>query len=138
VQINPNSRPNSPQAASQTQSSLTTGVTPSARDRAERHYLRALEQVKMRNSTSAVQELRGAIENNPYKSEYHALLGKVHLEKGLTGMANINIRQALKLNPEEPLALDCLKKIKVQTVNQEQESAQGITNRVMNFLNGKI
>jgi len=142
VQINPNLRselrPNLPQPASHIEPSLVARVSASAKDRAERHYRRALEQMKMRNSTSAVQELRGAIENNPHNSEYHAMLGKVHLEKGLTGMASINIRQALKLNPEEPLALECLKKIKVKTVQPDQETNPGMTNRLMKFLNRKI
>lgn len=138
MQINPNLRPNLPQSALHTELPFAAGVSASAQDRAERHYRRALEQMKMRNSTSAVQELRGALENNPYNSEYHAMLGKVHLEKGLTGMASINIRQALKLNPEEPLALECLKKIKVQTVQLGQDATPGMTNRLMKFLNRKI
>jgi len=91
----------------------------------------------MKKSTLAIQELRGALEHDPENSEYHALLGKIHLEKGLLGMANINLRQALKLNPEEPLALECLEKLKAQADNQPKPSHADLGSRLINFFNRK-
>jgi Flp pilus assembly protein TadD len=119
--------------------SLTTaGISPAAKGRAQSHYLRALEQIKMKRLTLAVQELRDAIHNDPQNSEYYALLGKIHLEKGLTGVANINLRQALKLNPEEPLALECMKKLSTEAESQSKHSASGLTDRLFNFLSRKL
>ncbi|PZU95869.1 MAG: J domain-containing protein [Pseudanabaena sp.] len=54
---------------------------------------------------SALKELRAAIQIDCNHSKCHALLGYVYLNQKLAGMAKISFQQALKLNPEEPLAL---------------------------------
>ncbi|MBE9179933.1 hypothetical protein IQ268_15280 [Oculatella sp. LEGE 06141] len=109
-----------------------------AKGLAEQHYRRAQEQFKMRNATLAVQELRDAIKINPAHSEYHALLAKVHIAQGLFGMANISLRQALKLNPEEPLALECLKELRNQPEQQKPQEATSFAERIRGFLTMKL
>ncbi|MDJ0795624.1 MAG: DnaJ domain-containing protein [Calothrix sp. MO_167.B12] len=84
---------------------------------AQRHYQRAIDYVKQSNWKLAVPELRDAIKLQPQQSDYHALLGLVHLKQGLTGMARVYIRQALKLNPEHRLALKYAPRLKI-TQNQ--------------------
>ncbi|MDJ0616319.1 MAG: DnaJ domain-containing protein [Calothrix sp. MO_192.B10] len=84
---------------------------------AQRHYQRAIDYVKQSNWKLAVPELRDAIKLQPQQSDYHALLGLVHLKQGLTGMARVYMRQALKLNPEHRLALKYALRLKI-TQNQ--------------------
>ena len=71
---------------------------------AQRHYRRAQEYMKKSNWKEAEQELRDAIKIEAGKSEYHALLGVAYLQQNLPSMAKVYLRQALKLNPQDPLA----------------------------------
>jgi len=80
---------------------------------AQRHYQRAQEYMKKSNWSMAVQELRDGIRIEPTKSEYHSLLAKAYLMQNLQGMATVHFRQALKLNPNDPLALEYAKKMKI-------------------------
>jgi tetratricopeptide (TPR) repeat protein len=80
---------------------------------AERHYQRAQEYVKKSNWSLAVQELRDAIRIDANKSDYHALLAKAYLMQNLPGMATVHFRQALKLNPKDPLAVEYAQKLKI-------------------------
>ncbi|MEA5617739.1 DnaJ domain-containing protein [Cronbergia sp. UHCC 0137] len=72
---------------------------------AQRHYERAVQYANQSQWALAVQELREAIKLDPSKSDYYALLGVVHCQQKLIGMAKVYIRQALKLNPKQPVAL---------------------------------
>lgn len=74
-------------------------------DYARRHYERAQEYLKKGGWQQAVQELRDAIKLEANKSEYHSAIGLAYLKQNLTGMATVHFRQALKLNPNDPLAL---------------------------------
>jgi curved DNA-binding protein CbpA len=80
---------------------------------AERHYQRAQEYVKKSNWSLAVQELRDAIRIDANRSDYHALLAKAYLMQNLPGMATVHFRQALKLNPKDPLAVEYVQKLKI-------------------------
>lgn len=91
-----------------------TNVKPVLKNYAQRHYERAIEYSKSTKWTLAVQELRDAIKLEPNNSDYHALLGFVHLQQKLLGMARVYIRQALKLNPQHSLALKCATRLKIQ------------------------
>lgn len=53
---------------------------------------------------SALKELRNAIQVDCNSSKCHALLGFVYMNQKLSGMAKVSFRQALKLNPDEPIA----------------------------------
>lgn len=85
-----------------------------------RHYERAKEYLKKDNVAQAVQELRDAIKIEPTKSDYHALLGVAYLKQNLSGMATVHFRQALKLNPKEPLALQYANQLKIKLEDKVQ------------------
>jgi curved DNA-binding protein CbpA len=53
---------------------------------------------------SALKELRSAIQIDCNNSKCHALLGFVYMNQKLSGMAKVSFQQALKLNPDEPIA----------------------------------
>jgi len=93
-----------------------------AQERAQGHLQRAQEQFKMKRYNEAVAELRDAIKNDPTQSEFHAWMAKVQLQKGLVGMAAISVRQALQLNPDDALALECQKY--VEEKNAEKQPAK--------------
>jgi curved DNA-binding protein CbpA len=81
---------------------------------AQRHYMRAHEYMKKESWSMAVQELRDAIRLEPTKSEFHSLLAKAYFMQNLTGMATVHFRQALKLNSQDPLAMEYAKKLKIK------------------------
>ncbi|MEH2280752.1 MAG: DnaJ domain-containing protein [Nostoc sp.] len=91
-----------------------TNVKPVLTNYAQRHYQRAIEYVRLANWDLAVQELRDAIKLEPNNSNYYALLGLVHLKQKFIGMAKVYIRQALKLNPQDSLALKYAPGLKIQ------------------------
>lgn len=72
---------------------------------AHKHYERALQYTKQKQWSLATSELRDAIKLQPGNSDYYALLGVTYLEQKFVGMAKVYIRQALKLNPQDALAL---------------------------------
>lgn len=72
---------------------------------AQKHYRRAQEYAKKGVWAQVVVELRDAIRLEPDRSEYHSLLATAYLMQNLTGMAKVHFRQALKFNPNDPLAL---------------------------------
>ncbi|XQQ06334.1 MAG: J domain-containing protein [Leptolyngbya sp. IPPAS B-1204] len=78
---------------------------------AQRHYYRAQEYAKKSNWTQVVAELRDAIRLESNRGEYHSLLAKAYLMQNLVGMAKVHFRQALKFNPNDPLALQYAKRL---------------------------
>lgn len=91
-----------------------TNVKPDLTGYAQRHYERANQYVSQAKWPQAVQELRDAIKLEPNSSDYYALLGLVHLKQKFTGMARVYIRQALKLNPQNSLALKYAPELKIE------------------------
>jgi curved DNA-binding protein CbpA len=96
---------------------VPTDASPSTTSYAQRHYQRAQEYMKVANWSMAVQELRDAIKIESDKSNYHSLLARAYMEQNLPGMAKVHFRQALKLNPQDPLALKYAPKFNI-TVDQ--------------------
>ncbi|XGV97316.1 MAG: DnaJ domain-containing protein [Leptolyngbya sp. BL-A-14] len=92
---------------------------------AQRHYRRAQEYMKKGNWKEAEQELRDAIKIEAGKSEYHALLGVAYLQQNLHSMAKVYIRQALKLNPKEPLACKLAPKLGIEIAVTENGQQNG-------------
>jgi Tfp pilus assembly protein PilF len=80
---------------------------------ADRHYQRATQYANQNNWPNCVQELREAIKLEPKNSDYHALIGVAYFEQNFTGMATVYIRQALKLNPQHPVALKYTAKLNI-------------------------
>lgn len=77
----------------------------------DRYYKRAEEFMKLDNFTEAVVQLKEAIKVDPKNSQCHGLLGMVYLKQKQMSMAKIHIGQALKLNPQEPVALKAKKQM---------------------------
>ncbi|CAN1213085.1 J domain-containing protein [Tumidithrix helvetica PCC 7403] len=61
--------------------------------------------ISQKEWSSALKELRSAIQIDCNNSKCHALLGVVYVNQKLAGMAKVSFQQALKLNPQEPIAL---------------------------------
>jgi curved DNA-binding protein CbpA len=91
---------------------------------AHRHYKRAQEYMKKQSWAQAIQELRDAIKIEADKSEYHALLGLAYLAQDLKGMATVYFRQALKLNPQDPLALKYASKVGIVIESPAEQNKQ--------------
>ena len=92
---------------------------------AQRHYRRAQEYMKKSNWKEAEQELRDAIKIEAGKSEYHALLGIAYLQQNLQSMAKVYLRQALKLNPQDPLACKFAPKLGLEVATPLNEQPNG-------------
>jgi len=113
------STPRSSQSSDAATPAMAMKVPFAAQERAKGHFQRAQDQFKMKRYNEAVAELRDAIKNDPTQSEYHAWMAKVQLQKGLVGMAAISIRQALQLDENDALALECQKQI--DTLNAQKQ-----------------
>jgi len=74
-------------------------------DYAHRHYERAQTYARNANWADAVRELKDALKLDASRSNYHSLLAVVYLKQDLPTMGRVHCRQALKLNPEDKLAL---------------------------------
>lgn len=94
---------------------------------AQRHYRRAQEYMKKSNWKEAERELRDAIKIEAGKSEYHALLGIAYLQQNLQSMAKVYLRQALKLNAKDPLALRFAPKLGIEVPASGTEQQNGNT-----------
>lgn len=93
---------------------VPTGPETVTENYAQRHYRRAQEYMKNANWAQAIQELRDAIKIEANTSEYHSLLGVAYLQQNLRGMATVYFKQALKLNPDDPLAQKYAAKLGIQ------------------------
>jgi curved DNA-binding protein CbpA len=109
---------------------------------AQHYYERAVEYYNQENWNLAVQELRDAIKLDTTNSDYYALLGVVHFQQKFLGMAKVYIRQALKINPQQALALKYAAILKIEvneTVNpQSMSKALGIASLLSKFLSQKL
>ncbi|MTJ14443.1 molecular chaperone DnaJ [Anabaena sp. UHCC 0187] len=108
--------------------SSNTILNPDPINYAQRHYERAVEYSNQEQWNLAVQELRDAIKLNSANSDYYALLGVVHFQQKFIGMAKVYIRQALKINPQQPLALKyaSLLQIQVNETNTPQSVVKAL------------
>ncbi len=93
------------------QSSQSLSPTTSQNVYAMRHYDRAQQYMKKGAYDPAIQELKDALRMEATRSEYHALLGYAYFCNNLPGMASVYSRQALKLNPDDPLAKKMAQKL---------------------------
>ncbi len=97
-------------AATQTENSAasseeTKKTAPASSAQVDRYYKKAEECMNVDNLSEAVAQLKEAIKIEPKSSKCHGLLGMVYLKQKQLSMARIHVNQALKLNPEEPVAL---------------------------------
>ncbi|MTJ50007.1 J domain-containing protein [Dolichospermum sp. UHCC 0259] len=109
---------------------------------AQYYYERAVEYYNQGNWNLAVQELRDAIKLDTTNSDYYALLGVVHFQQKFLGMAKVYIRQALKINPQQALALKYAAILQIEVndiVNpQSMSKALGIASLLSKFLSQKL
>ena len=77
----------------------------------EQYIVEAEKYIAKQSWGLALKELRSAIQLDCNNSKCHALLGFVYMHQKLTGMAKVSFQQALKLNPEEPLALKYINQV---------------------------
>jgi len=82
---------------------------------AERHYGRAQEYLKGKNVQAAIQELKDALKIAPQNSRYHCLMGQAYLLNQLPGMAKVHLKQALRINPANAVALKYARQLKMAT-----------------------
>ncbi|MBD2138171.1 DnaJ domain-containing protein [Anabaena sp. FACHB-1237] len=85
---------------------------------AHKHYERAVQYTKQKQWNLATLELRDAIKLEPGNSDYYALLGVVYLEQQFVAMAKVYIRQALKLNPQDKLAIRQARILQIEDNNK--------------------
>jgi curved DNA-binding protein CbpA len=117
---------------------VTINIPPVPINYAQRHYQRGIQYCKQNKWTLAVGELRDAIKLEPNNSDFYALLGLVHFHQNLLGMARVYTRQALKLNPKNPIALKYAHKLKInanKSINpQSMAKAVGIAALLSKFV----
>ena len=77
----------------------------------EQYIVEAEKYISKQSWGLAVKELRSAIQVDCNSSKCHALLGFVYMHQKLVGMAKVSFQQALKLNPEEPLAMKYINQV---------------------------
>lgn len=110
--------------------------TPASNSRVNAYYRRGEEFIGTGNFSGAVVELKEALKIEPKNSRCHALLGMAYLKQKQSTLAKVHTSQALKLNPEEPVALDTKKQLegtakkadgksKAKTGKQEKKSGGG-------------
>lgn len=100
-----------PAASPAAEKKPAAATAPKSASKVDKLYDSAEEFIKLENFTEAVIQLKEAIKLEPKNSKCHALLGMVYLKQNQTSMAKVHIGQALKLNPQEPVALKAKKEL---------------------------
>lgn len=91
---------------------------------ADRHFGRAQEYLKANNAAAAIQELKDALRIDPQNSSYHGLIAQAYLLQKLTGMAKVHFKQALRLNPNNAVALKYAKQLNVTMTDVPRSAPQ--------------
>ncbi len=99
------SNTSNPAANTSAQNTNRASNTNKAADGSLNQYIQQAENyINQKLWASALKELRSAIQIDCNSSKCHALLGFVYMNQKLSGMAKVSFKQALKLNPDEPIA----------------------------------
>jgi tetratricopeptide (TPR) repeat protein len=77
----------------------------------------------------AVKELREYLKTDRENSYCHSLLGLAYMHQNLDGMAKVCFHQALKLNPQEPIALENIDKIGTAKANSNSQSDRKVAKK---------
>jgi curved DNA-binding protein CbpA len=94
-------------------------------DYAQRHYERAQTYANNSKWSEVVRELKDALKLDASRSNYHALLAVAYLKQDLPTMGRVHCRQALKLNPNDKLAIRYAPKFGIDPNNISNGSAAG-------------
>lgn len=89
--------------------SPTTATPAASSSQVENYYRRAEELMAIQDFTQAALQLKDALKIEPKNSRCHALLGMVYLKQNQPTLAKVHIKNALQLNPNEPVALEAKK-----------------------------
>ena len=81
--------------------------------RVNAHINSAEQYIERKQWSFALKELRDTLQLSPNSSKCHALLGWVYVNQNLPSMAKVSFQQALKINPQEPLALQYFQQSKI-------------------------
>lgn len=120
-----------------TKAALKEEINATEDNYAQRHYQRAREYGRKENWSQTVAELRDAIRLEPNRAEFHSLLGKAYLMQNLAGMAKVHFRQALKFNPQDPLAVYYAEKLKISLETPTANGSAKPANRGLFSLFGR-
>ena len=116
-----NTSNSSSQNTSKSNSSQSSSNVNNARTGSINQYINQAETyISQKLWTSALKELRIGIQIDCNNSKCHALLGFVYMNQKLVGMAKVSFQQSLKLNPEEPLALQYISQVGGTSSNGEK------------------
>lgn len=91
----------------------------------EQSYRRAASFLASKNYAKAILELKEALNREPKNSKCHALLAMCYCEQGQATMAKLQLKKALELNPQEPMALEVKKKLEQSTASASGKDKKG-------------
>ena len=66
---------------------------------------RAEDDIKRKNLSQAIVELRETLKQDPNNSSCHGLLGLAYLKQEQLTIAKIHINKARKVNPQDPIVI---------------------------------
>ncbi len=104
--------PISPDASMEVKMQEPTEQKNSTSDDYVRQYVRRADELIAKNLfAAAIQELRDALKLAPQNSHCHGLMGVVYLKQNQPKMAKVHLTQALKLDPQNAMALEWINKL---------------------------
>ncbi|MBF2036900.1 MAG: tetratricopeptide repeat protein [Leptolyngbyaceae cyanobacterium T60_A2020_046] len=114
--------------------SMPTTGSGSSTDYAQRHVSRGKIYIAKKKYPEAIQEFRDAVRIEPSNSDYHTMLGQAYLLQKMMGMAKVHIRQALKLNIQNPVARKYAQQLEIalndlETPNGSPKKGTGLFGR---------
>ncbi|WP_019502744.1 J domain-containing protein [Pseudanabaena sp. PCC 6802] len=93
---------------------------------AKKHLQEAQALISRRQWQDALKELRNALKLDNQNSQCHVLMGIVYMNQEFVGMAKSSFQEALKLDPQNRVALDNLQKLDAKMPRKQSGSdAQG-------------
>ncbi len=93
-------------AATPTPTTSAKAAPPTKQTLVEAYLRRAQEFEGKKDFGKAILELREALQIDPTSSTCHSRLGLIYFKSNQMTMAKIHFNQALKLNPQDPIALE--------------------------------
>ena len=119
----------------------TTHPGPQGNQFVDQYCRRAEELIAKNRFPQAIRELRDALKLSPKSCRCHSLLGTIYLKQQQLTMAKVHFSQALKINPQEPDALqgmDKLKKLdKKRQASQKETAKQSERKGLFGLFGGK-
>ena len=74
-------------------------------EQAEQFMCRGVDFLAQHDTKSALQAFKEAVKRNPTKARYRAMLAATYQKQGMSAYAQAEMREALKLDPKDRLAL---------------------------------